>query len=610
MTAECTGSSQNGAVMEIEIPNAKLWSEDTPELYTCHVQLVENGTVLDEAEENFGIRMVEWSTKGLFINGKETLLRGGCVHHDNGILGACTYEKSEDRRVRLIKEMGYNAIRSSHNPASEAMLRACDKYGVYMMDETWDMWYGHKNKYDYATEFMEHYKDDVKAMVDRDFNHPSVIMYSIANEVSEPREEKGVALAKELVEYIHEIDGNRAVTAGINLMVIHMASKGKGVYKEDGGRADQDKAAAKKQKKQKASGSLFFNMMTSMIGTNMNKMANSDAADKVTSPCLDALDIAGYNYASGRYPLEGTKHPDRIVVGSETFPMDIAKNWELVKKYPYMIGDFMWTAWDYLGEAGIGAWTYDADGASFDKPYPWILADVGTFDIVGNPGAQAYYAKTVWGLNEKPYVGVRPVNHPGITVHTATWRGSNAFDSWSWKNCEGNKAEVEVYADAAKVELLINGKSVGKKKVKAYKTLFKTKYMPGTLTAIAYDASGNEIGRQELISAEGAECITVRPEENEVKVEDIVYVPIQIEGQNGIVESNADMGIHVSVEGGSLLGFGSAVPKTLENYNDGYFHTYYGRALAVVKAERAGIIKVKAVSDNGLHAEAEVTVTE
>lgn len=610
MTAECTGSSQNGAVMEIEIPNAKLWSEDTPELYTCHVQLVENGTVLDEAEENFGIRMVEWSTKGLFINGKETLLRGGCVHHDNGILGACTYEKSEDRRVRLIKEMGYNAIRSSHNPASEAMLRACDKYGVYMMDETWDMWYGHKNKYDYATEFMEHYKDDVKAMVDRDFNHPSVIMYSIANEVSEPREEKGVALAKELVEYIHEIDGNRAVTAGINLMVIHMASKGKGVYKEDGGRADQDKAAAKKQKKQKASGSLFFNMMTSMIGTNMNKMANSDAADKVTSPCLDALDIAGYNYASGRYPLEGTKHPDRIVVGSETFPMDIAKNWELVKKYPYMIGDFMWTAWDYLGEAGIGAWTYDADGASFDKPYPWILADVGTFDIVGNPGAQAYYAKTVWGLNEKPYIGVRPVNHPGITVHTATWRGSNAFDSWSWKNCEGNKAEVEVYADAAKVELLINGKSVGKKKVKAYKTLFKTKYMPGTLTAIAYDASGNEIGRQELISAEGAECITVRPEENEVKVEDIVYVPIQIEGQNGIVESNADMGIHVSVEGGSLLGFGSAVPKTLENYNDGYFHTYYGRALAVVKAERAGIIKVKAVSDNGLHAQAEVTVTE
>lgn len=595
---------------EMAIEDAKLWSEDTPELYTCQVQLLENETVLDEVEETFGIRKVTWNENGLFVNGKETLLRGGCVHHDNGILGACTYEKSEERRVRLMKEMGYNAIRSAHNPASEGMLRACDKYGMYLLDETWDMWYGHKNKHDYATEFMEHYKDDVKAMVDRDFNHPSVIMYSIANEISEPREEKGVALAKELVEYIHELDSNRAVTAGINLMVIHMASQGKGVYKEDGGRADQDKAAAKKPKKQKASGSLFFNMLTSMIGTNMNKMANSDAADKVTSPCLDALDIAGYNYASGRYPLEGKKHPGRIVVGSETFPMDIAKNWEMVKKYPYMIGDFMWTSWDYLGEAGIGAWTYDADGANFDKPYPWILADVGAFDILGNPGAEAYYAKTVWGISEKPYIGVRPVNHPGIRVRTATWRGSNAFDSWSWKNCEGNKAEVEVYADAAKVELLLNGKSLGRKKIKAYKAMFKTKYVPGTLTAAAYDEAGNEVGRTELCSAEGAVKLAVRPEEKMIKAGDIVYVPIQLEGQNAIVESNADTGIHVTVEGGSLLGFGSAVPKTLENYYDGHFNSYYGRTLAVVKAEHAGTIKVKAAADNGLHAEAEVFVVE
>lgn len=605
-------SSKETKVIEFEIPNAKLWSEDTPELYECHLQLLKGDIVLDEAEEVFGIRLVEWNEKGLFINGKETLLRGGCVHHDNGILGACTYEKSEERRVRLMKEMGYNAIRSSHNPASEGMLRACDKYGMYMMDETWDMWYGHKNKHDYATEFMEHYKDDVKAMVDRDFNHPSVIMYSIANEVSEPREEKGVALTKELVNYIHELDSNRAVTAGINLMVMYMASKGKGIYKEEGGRTDQEKAAkkAKKPKKQKASGSLFFNMLTSMIGTNMNKMANSDAADKVTAPCLEALDIAGYNYASGRYPLEGKKHPGRIVVGSETFPMDIAKNWEMVKKYPYMIGDFMWTAWDYMGEAGIGAWTYDVDGANFDKPFPWILADVGAFDILGNPGAQAYYAKTVWGFNEKPYIGVRPVNHPGIRVRTATWRGSNAFDSWSWKNCEGNKAEVEIYADAASVELLLNGKSLGKKKIKAYKAIFKTKYQPGILQAVAYDVNGTVIGKQELISADGETTLAIRPEENTVKVDELVYVPICLEGKNGVVESNADTGIRVTVEGGTLLGFGSAVPKTLENYYDGYFHTYYGRALAVVKVGAEKCLKVKAVSDNGLQAEAEVLVTE
>lgn len=602
--------SAKGALAEIEVSNAILWSEDTPQLYTCRVQLVENGIVLDEVEEKFGIRMVEWSEKGLFVNGKETLLRGGCVHHDNGILGACTYDKAEERRVRLLKEQGYNAIRSSHNPASEGMLRACDKYGIYIMDETWDMWYCHKNKHDYATDFMEHYQDDVKAMVDRDFNHPSVIMYSIANEISEPREEKGVALTKELVDYIHTLDSNRAVTAGINLMIINMASKGKGIYKEEGGRADQEKEEKKKEKpkKQKASGSLFFNMITSMIGTNMNKMANSDAADKVTSPCLDLFDVAGYNYASGRYSLEGKKHPGRIVVGSETFPMDIAKNWEMVKKYPYLIGDFMWTSWDYLGEAGIGAWTYDADGASFDKPFPWLLADVGAFDILGNPGAEAFYAKTVWGLSDKPYIGVRPVNHPGITVRTATWRGSNAFASWSWKNCECNKAEVEVYADAAKVELFLNNKSLGKKKIKAFKAMYKTKYEPGTLTVVAYDEQGNEIGRNRLCSAEGALRLALKPEETTLKAGDIVYVPVQLEGQNGIVESNADTGIQVKVDGGSLLGFGSAVPKTTENYYSGNFHTYYGRALAVIRAEKAGDIKVTAKTASGLHAEATIKV--
>ena len=600
-------SSVQEAEVEIDIPDAKLWSEDTPELYTCRVQLISQGAFMDETEETFGIRLVEWNEKGLWVNGKETLLRGGCVHHDNGILGACTYEKAEERRVRRLKEMGYNAIRSSHNPASEGMLRACDKYGIYVMDETWDMWYGHKNKHDYATAFMENYKDDVRAMVDRDFNHPSVIMYSIANEVSEPREEKGVALAKELVEYIHALDGNRAVTAGINLMVIHMASKGQGVYKEEGGRSDQEKAE-KKKKKQKASGSLFFNMMTSMIGTNMNKMANSDAADKVTAPCLDALDIAGYNYASGRYPIEGEKHPGRIVVGSETFPMDIAKNWEMVKKYPYLVGDFMWTSWDYLGEAGIGAWTYDADGASFDKPFPWLLADVGAFDILGNPGAEAYYAKTVWGLSDKPYIGVRPVNHPGIRVHMATWRGSNAFDSWSWKNCEGNKAEVEVYADAAKVELFLNGRSLGRKKVKACKALFKTKYVPGVLTAVAYDAAGKEFGREELHSAEGDIRLEIRPEEDAVKAGEIIYIPICLVGENGLVESNADCKVHVTVEGGTLLGFGSARPRTQESFTAGTYTSYYGRTLAVVRAGEGENIHISAVAEGISGAEQFITV--
>ncbi|OUP82923.1 glycoside hydrolase family 2 [Lachnoclostridium sp. An169] len=581
-----------GTEAEIEIPGAKLWDEEHPHLYRCRVLLMENDTVLDEAEEEFGIRLVEWTEKGLFINGKETLLKGACVHHDNGVLGAATYDKSEERRVRLLKKYGFNAIRSSHNPAAEGMLRACDKLGVYVMDETWDMWYGHKNKYDYADAFMENYHSDINAMVERDYNHPSVIMYSIGNEVSEPKDEKGVQLGREIVEYVHKADDTRPVTAGINLMVIDMASRGKGVYKEEGGRSDQEKAKKRKAKKTKASGSLFFNMMTSMIGTNMNKMANSRHADEVTSPILDALDIAGYNYASGRYPLEEKAHPGRLIIGTETFPMDIARNWEMVKKYPYLLGDFMWTGWDYLGEAGIGAWTYTADGASFDKPYPWLLADVGALDILGDANGEAYYAKTVWGLSDKPYIGVRPVNHPGIRVRTATWRGTNCFASWSWSGCTGNKAEIEVYADAARIELLLNGKSLGKKKVKAYKTLFRAKYRPGKLEAVAYDASGRETGRNTLVSAREDLRVSVLPEEEKVKAGDIIYIPVCITDQNGIVESNMDKKISVSVEGGTLLGFGSARPCTLESFVTGEYTTYCGRALAVVKAGEGDKVRV------------------
>lgn len=324
-------SNGSGDRVELEIQDAKLWSDESPHLYQCRVRLTSDNILVDEAIEEFGIRKVEWSSKGLFVNGKETLLRGGCVHHDNGILGARSYKESEDRRVRILKKAGYNAIRSSHNPASKAMISACDKYGVYIIDETWDMWYFHKSKHDYATHFMDCYKEDINALVNRDFNHPSVIMYSIGNEISEPKDEKGVKLTREMVQYIHSLDSNRAVTCGVNLMIINMASKGKGIYKEEGGLARED---APKKKKEKATSSTLFNMMASVVGTGMNKAANSKKVDLLTTPCLDELDIAGYNYASGRYPLESKAHPERVIFGSETFLQDIGKNWAMVKNIP------------------------------------------------------------------------------------------------------------------------------------------------------------------------------------------------------------------------------------------------------------------------------------
>jgi len=583
---EVDGISGDGMDYELTIPNAKLWSETTPYLYTAKVT-----NESDSEEITFGIRKVEWSNKGLFVNGRETLLRGGCIHHDNGILGAATFDESEWRRVRKLKEAGFNAIRSAHNPCSRAMLDACDALGVYMMDETWDMWFQHKNKYDYAGDWRENYRTDLQAMVSRDFNHPSVIFYSIGNEVSEPAKPEGLKAIGEMVEYLHTADPGRAVTGGFNLMIISNAAKGKSLYKEDGSGRDEsgDKAIS-------GMNSTLFNMITSVVGTGMNKAANSKKADVATTPGLELLDICGYNYASGRYPLEGKVHPERIIVGSETFPQTIAKNWAMVRKYPYLAGDFMWTAWDYLGEAGIGAWAYTPDGKGFSKPYPWLLADTGAIDILGDPNGELYLASAVWGKLDAPAICVQPLNHDNKPAK-AVWRGTNAIPSWSWQGCEGKKAVVEVYCDAARVELFLNGKRIGKSRIRDCKSSFKVKYVPGKLEVAAYDASGREIGRNALCTAMGAD-ITVEPERSCAAPGEIVYVPITVADKDGNVESNADRRLLVKVEGGELLGFGSANPRTKERFDTGEYTTYYGRALAIVRAGTKDTVRINAEDGN------------
>ena len=597
-------ASGQGAELELEIPDARLWSDEAPSLYTCKVLLTENGETVDEIRETFGIRKIEWSTKGLFINGKETLLRGGCVHHDNGILGAATYAESEERRVRILKENGFNAIRSAHNPTSKALLDACDRLGMYVMDETFDMWYNRKNKFDYGCDFYDWWERDTTAMVERDKNHPSVILYSIGNEVAEPFEQKGIDAGRAQVELIHKLDNSRPVTCGVNLMIIGRAAKGQGIYQD--GESKTSAANGKKDKGETQNASLAFNIIASFVGSGMNKGGNSPKVDQITTPIVDSLDIAGYNYGSGRYPLEAKAHPNRIIFGSETFPQDIYKNWQMVKQYPYLVGDFMWTAWDYLGESGIGAWSYTG-GMPFNRPYPWLLAGAGVIDIIGTPDGSCKYASTVWGLEEKPVIAVRPVNHPGVRPSKSVWRGTNAILSWSWQGCEGNKAEIEVYSTAAVVELLINGRSLGKKKIRECKALFKARYESGTLTAVAFDAGGKELSRSKLVSASNGTAIRVRPEKNQVNPGEVVYVPVTIEGANGITESNADRKLKVTAVGGELLAFGSANPCTEEQYHTGSFTTYYGRALAVIRAGKTGSVKVS-VTDGKQTVEVEIPI--
>ena len=595
--AEIEGIFGEGADFELEVPDAKLWSEDTPYLYTARIS---NGA--DSEEITFGIRKVEWSNRGLFINGRETLLRGGCVHHDHGILGAATYDESEWRRVKKLKEAGFNAIRSSHNPCSRAMLEACDALGVYLMDESWDMWFKHKNRYDYASDWRDNYLEDLEAMVRRDFNHPSVIMYSIGNEISEPAKEEGVGVTKEMVEFLHALDDTRAVTGGFNLTIITNSARGKDLYDaESGGRDDSG------DRKMQGMNSTVFNMVTNIVGTSMNKSANSKKADAATAPALELMDVCGYNYASGRYPLDGKLPPDRIIVGSETFPQTIARNWAMVKTHPYLIGDFMWTAWDYLGEAGLGAWAYTPDGKGFNKPYPWLLADTGAMDILGDPNAELYHAAAVWDKLDGPAICVQPINHDGKPAKMV-WRGTNAIPSWSWQGCESRKATVEVYFDAARIELFLNGAKIGMAKVKECKAVFKAAYAPSVLTAVAYDASGREIGRGSLASAKAA-SIALLPEKGEAVPGEIVYIPVVLADADGNVESNADRKLSVTVEGGELLAFGSADPRTEERFDAGEYTTYYGRALAVVRAEKAGVVKITA-TDGADTAAAEIRIKE
>ena len=214
-------------------------------------------------------------------------------------------------------------------------------------------------------------------------------------------------------------------------------------------------------------------------------------------------------------------------------------------------------------------------------------------DITGVPDASMGLAQIVWGVRKKPVIGVRPVNHPGVRVSKSVWRGTNAIESWSWNGCDGNKTVIDVFADAASVELRINGKSIGKKKIKEYKTLFKTKYVSGTIEAIAYDEKGNEIARNELHSATGKTQIVVTEEKQTIPESEIAYFKVEIRGENQEVESNADRRLKVTVEGGNLLGFGSGNPCTEEKYTSGKFTTYYGCAQAVVRVKDREKLRVQ-----------------
>lgn len=565
-------ASAEGTNVYIDIPNAKLWSAEEPNLYQVVVELVKDGQIIETQTHDFGIRQLTWSPKqGLLVNGKETLLRGGCLHHDNGTLGACEYEQAVERKLRIMKEYGFNAVRSAHNPCSETFLKVCDRLGIYVMDELWDMWYDHKNSYDYALYFRENYTNDIEALVQKDYNHPSVIMYSICNEPTEPARQEGVEMARNIVTRLHQLDASRPVTGGVNMAIVYMNTLGISLS-----------GAAAKQGEQKMTSEQYNQMMAS-AGERLMQAVVKPEVDSVTTPMFETLDIAGYNYGNRRYEADAPEHPERIVVGTETYAYSLSENWEQVKRLPYLIGDFMWTAWDYIGEAGIGAWYYSDEPPSSSKQYPWLLAGAGAIDLLGHPTGEALRAKAVWLNDNKPYIAVQPIHKEQLIK--ASWRGTNSIPSWSWQGCEGMSTQVEVFTSAPKVRLYLNDRLIGEQNVNHHVATFDVTYEPGTLKAVTIDADGKE-HEAVLTSAKGKLQISANTEKQTYHPGDLIYLNIDLTDGNGIVESNADTKLSIEVKGATLLGFGSAQPRTTECFNTGYYTTYYGHVQAILRADK------------------------
>lgn len=560
----------------LEIPNAQLWSAESPFLYRILVK-----TDTDEQEHLFGIRKLCWNAKnGLTVNGQQVLLRGGCVHHDHGVLGACEYPDAEERRIRILKENGFNAVRISHNPASQIMLDVCDRLGMYVMNETFDGWYIPKTYHDYSRRFASDWRSDVTAMVESSRNHPSVIMYSIGNEVSETAAPKGVAVCKELTEFVHSLDHTRPVTAGVNVLLNVYSNMGMGVYR-DKGDYKPEPLPRKRGYREKKTGSAFFNAMTQKLGKLMFFMAAGNRGDKACRGAADSLDILGLNYASSRYDPDVRKYPERMMVGAETMAADLPYNWERVKKYPQLIGDFVWAAWDYLGESCMG-WTYESY-----KGLP-LLANQGMIDITGKPLASMAFMQVVWGLRKEPFIGVRPLNHTKEAPCKGSWQFTDAIDSWNWPGFEGTKAVIEVYAPGERVRLLLNGRELGTKKLKNFKAVFRTSYAPGALAVEALDESGKVLSTFSLSSGNREIHIRAVPEKPVLKANgtDLCYLPVEFTDGTGKLLPAIEQQVELTVEGAvSLIGFGSALYNTNESFRQNHYRTYRGRVLAVLKAE-------------------------
>lgn len=588
---EFGGSAESRISQSFEIVDPQIWSTDSPALYRVEAKLLNlpehGGDLLAQESAAFGIRTVTvdpvW---GLRINGEPVKLRGACIHVDNGLLGAVSLPAAELRKVAKLKEAGYNAVRISHNPASQAFLDACDQLGMLVMNEAFDTWSLEKSEFDHARNFAEWWERDIESLVFGSRNHASVIMYSIGNEIPELGTIGGRIWNRRIATTVRSLDNTRPVTNGINTLLT----------------IDVGDLLAQ------AGGLNAFMGDTGDISAGFANIAVTPTVSGAIEEVASALDVVGYNYAESRYGLDATETPHRVIVGSETFPKTIVANWKLVQQYPQVIGDFTWTGWDYLGEVGIGAVAYKEDAefnGQLGREFPYLLAYCGDIDITGYRRPASYYREIAFGLRSNPFIAVQdPAKHAQTQVSTSPWAWADVVEGWSWAGFEGKPVRVEVYSNAQEVELLLNGESVGRQPVAqvnagallANSAHFEIAYQTGELVAVSY-IDGVESGRTVVRSAQGSAQLNLELYETQARIkgdgQDLAHVAVSIVDSNGVLFNQAQEQLTVTVSGPAVLaGFGSSLPNPTVPYTSNVQTTWDGRALAIVRATGAGKITV------------------
>ena len=581
--------STAAAYMTLTVDEPQLWDAEHPTLYRLQATVKHIGTFKthiipaahpteDTESVLFGIRTIEADVKhGLRINGKTVKLRGGCLHHDNGPIGAVTVYDAEARKVRKMKEVGFNAIRTTHNPPSAALVEACDRLGMYIFDEAFDVWGMGKQPGDYNQYFATDWKKDLTAFVQRDRSHPSVVIWSTGNEITERGGlDDGYVWAVRLAEAIRALDPSRPVSNGI-------CSFWNGL---------DDQLQAEQMRRWKASAE--GGMQNADIGGKKDLLW-----EEYTEGFANGLDIVGYNYMENKYEQDHVMFPERVILGSENYPVEIGMHWPMIEKTPWIIGDFTWTAWDYIGEAGIGKASFYEPGDprignpwGAGSPYPWRTANDADFDITGCVRPQGVYRRIVWGSQETAVFSYDPAVI-GKVEQLSSWGFPGVWPCWNWQGQEGKPVDLAVFSSAEEVELLVNGKSLGRKKAGEAQIhnmqrtfLFRGEYQPGCVEAVSYTA-GKEVSRTVLKTTGKPVAIRLTAETEALKADgaSLCYVHAELVDAQGNVVPDADVPVKAEAKGAAeLLGFGSGNPVTEENYTRGCFTSYHGKVLAVLRA--------------------------